>query len=240
MRELVYNELWWNGPESTDQSGNNIIEGLAMPEECATEMKAKNLVTHNLLNPTASPSVDLQQVIVCEDYDNLTRLLHVTAYVLRFIRLLKDKDKDRSTPSHQLLTLEEITEAERLWIIQSQLQLASDGHFDEWRKQFDLFRDEKEILRCGGRLTNSDLQYSTKHPIFLSKQTHLAMLIARKAHEKVLRNGVKDTLTEIRTKYWIVKRRSLVRSVIHQCVVCRRYEGKPTITQPLHHCQNFE
>ena len=119
------------------------------------------------------------------------------------------------------------SKTERLWIIQSQLQLASDGHFDEWRKQFDLFRDERGILRCGGRLTNSDLQYSTKHPIFLSKQTHLAMLIARKAHEKVLHNGVKDILTEIRTKYWIVKGRSLVRSVIHQCVVCRRYEGKP-------------
>ena len=225
VRELVCNELWWNGPEGMDQSDNNIIEGLAMPEECAAEMKSKNLVTHNLLNPTASPSINLQQVISCEDYGNLTRLLHITAYVLRFIRLLKDKD--RSTPSHQFLTLEEITEAERLWIIQSQLQLASDGHFDEWRKQFDLFRDERGILRCGGRLTNSDLQYSTKHPIFLSKQTHLAMLIARKANEKVLHNGVKDTLTEIRTKYWIVKGRSLVRNVIHQCVVCRRYEGKP-------------
>ena len=67
MRELACNELWWNGQEKTDQSDNNIIEGLAMPEECATEMKAKNLVTHNLLNPTASPSINLQQVIVCED-----------------------------------------------------------------------------------------------------------------------------------------------------------------------------
>ena len=132
MRELVCNELWWNGPERTDQSGNNVTEGLAMPEECATEMKMKNLVTHNLLNHTASPSINLQQVIVCEDYGNLTQLLHVTAFVLRFIRLMKDKG--RSIPSHQRLTLEEITEAERLWIIQSQLQLASDGHLDKWRR----------------------------------------------------------------------------------------------------------
>ena len=92
-----------------------------------------------------------------------------------------------------------------------------------------MFQDERGILRCGGRLTNSDLQYSTKYPTFLSNQIHLAMLIAMRAHEKVLHNGVKDALTKIRTKYWIVKGRGLVRSVIHQCVVCRRYEGK------LHH-----
>ena len=64
VRELVCSGLWWNGSERTDPSGNNVIEGLAMPEECATEMKVKNLVTHNLLNPSSSTSIDQQQVIV--------------------------------------------------------------------------------------------------------------------------------------------------------------------------------
>ena len=39
--------------------------------------------------------------------------------------------------------------------------------------------------------------------------------------------SVKETLTDIRTKYWIVKGRSLVRSTIHRCVVCKRFEGAP-------------
>ena len=196
-----------------------------MPTECVTEMKVKNMVTQNLLVPNHSADINLERVIVCEDYSKLTRLLRVTAYVLRFIHLLKARTRPTITPC--LLTPQEITEAERLWIIQSQSWLANDRHFDEWRRQFDLFHDEKGILRCGGRLTNSDLQYATNHPIFLSKQTNLAVLITRQAHEKVLHNGAKDTLTEIRTKYWIVKGRSLVRSVVHQCVLRRRYEGGP-------------
>ena len=36
---------------------------------------------------------------------------------------------------------------------------------------------------------------------------------------------VKETLREIRTKFWIVKGRSLVRSVIYHFVVCQRFEG---------------
>ena len=31
---------------------------------------------------------------------------------------------------------------------------------------------------------------------------------------------------EVRAKFWVVKGRSLVRKLIHQCVVCRRHEGQ--------------
>jgi len=43
----------------------------------------------------------------------------------------------------------------------------------------------------------------------------------------VKHNGVKETLTQIRSQYWIVGDRSLVRSIIHNCVICRRFEGNP-------------
>ena len=55
----------------------------------------------------------------------------------------------------------------------------------------------------------------------------MAVLITRQAHEKVLHNGVKDTLTEIRTKYWVVKGRSLVKSIVQRCVLCKKFEGRP-------------
>ena len=43
---------------------------------------------------------------------------------------------------------------------------------------------------------------------------------------------MKETLTEIRSKYWVIGGRSLVRTIIHKCVVCRRFEGKPLIAPP--------
>lgn len=66
---------------------------------------------------------------------------------------------------------------------------------------------------------------STKHPFLLPRDHHLTSLIVRRAHERVFHNGTKETLTEVRSGYWIVKGRSLVRKLIHHCTVCHRYEG---------------
>ena len=201
----------------------NVIEESVMPVECVTEMKAP---THSLLTSN-SLTVNLEQFITCEDHSSLSRLLRVTAYVIRFIKLLKHKEMFTGTIWSIILEPEEITEAERLWIVQAQTLLAQVTRFNEWKRKFGLFLDHKGIWRCGGRLDNVDLQYATKHPIFLSKHHHLAVLIVRSAHEKALHNGVKDTLTQIRAKYWIVQGRSLVKGIIQRCVVCRRFEGRP-------------
>lgn len=44
-------------------------------------------------------------------------------------------------------------------------------------------------------------------------------------HDRVCHNGTKETLKEVMSRFWIIKGRSLVRKLIHQCTVCRRYEG---------------
>jgi len=51
-------------------------------------------------------------------------------------------------------------------------------------------------------------------------------LLVWRAHERVIHNGVKETLTETRSKFWIIKGRSFIRGLLRQCGVCRRHEGK--------------
>ena len=38
-------------------------------------------------------------------------------------------------------------------------------------------------------------------------------------------DGVKETLTEIRRKFWIVKGSTCVRALLYRCVLCGRFEG---------------
>ena len=83
--------------------------------------------------------------------------------------------------------------------------------------------DAVGVLRCCGRLVKSECQYGTKHPTILSKQHHLALLIIRQAHEKVFNN---DTLTEVKAKYRNVRGKSLVKNVVLNCVLCKRFEGR--------------
>ena len=46
-------------------------------------------------------------------------------------------------------------------------------------------------------------------------------------HLRVQHNGVKETLSEVRGKFWILKGRSLVKQLIGRCVTCCRFEGLP-------------
>ena len=53
----------------------------------------------------------------------------------------------------------------------------------------------------------------------------MTALIVKNVHARVLHDGVKETLTELRSRYWIVKGRCFVKMIIHRCVLCRRFEG---------------
>ena len=47
-----------------------------------------------------------------------------------------------------------------------------------------------------------------------------------------MHGGVKTTLTELRSQFWILKGRSVVKSILRRCTVCRRFEGKPYAVPP--------
>ena len=60
-----------------------------------------------------------------------------------------------------------------------------------------MFQDNEGVWRCRGRIQNAAVPYTTKHPVLLHKNHPFTVLVTRKAHEQVLHNGVKETLTEI-------------------------------------------
>ena len=61
-------------------------------------------------------------------------------------------------------------------------------------------------------------------------EVHLTRLIVTDAHKRILHSGVKETLTEVRSSFWIVRGRQFVQSIIHECVVC--YQSVPPLPLP--------
>ena len=224
LQQLSGDELWRSGPDWLHRSSSRQEEAepSTVPEECLVEMKSMAAKSVHTLVATERHPI-LGWVIDCTKYSTMSRLLRVTAYVLRavkiFRRTLQEQSRDRTT-----LTPEELADAEKLWIVDSQQMLAEENKFPTWKNQFNLFLDDKGLWKCGGRLGNANLPYSTKHPILLPRYHPITLLIVWDAHRHVQHNGVKETLTEVRTKCWIVKGRSLVRSTIYRC---RRFEGAP-------------
>ena len=150
-------------------------------------------------------------MIESQDFSTPTLLLRVTAHVLRAVKLFKRSSSQPRGPLYP----EELVEAERLWVSDTKTQLKTESNLRVWKTQFDLFADDRGLIRCRGRLENADLQYSSKYPSFLPRYAHLTTSIVRMADRRVMYNGVKETLTEVRK---IVKGRILVQSIIHRCV----------------------
>lgn len=75
-----------------------------------------------------------------------------------------------------------------------------------------------------GRLRFADhLPYDTRHPILLPKGHAVTRLVIVDAHERLGHGtGVEHVLTELRSRFWIVKGRRMVRSVTEACTECRR------------------
>ena len=104
--------------------------------------------------------------------------------------------------------------------------LKAARNFKQWTNQWNLFEDESCILRCRGRIANAELPYETKYPIIISKDHRLAELIVWDCHYKTMHRGTRQTLTELRANYWIVRGRSYVRKIIRSCTICKRIHGR--------------
>ena len=123
------------------------------------------------------------------------------------------------------------TRAEILWVVESQKEVVDDKNFNLWKNLFRLFQDDK-IWCCGGRIQNADVSYAARHPSLLSPHHPLTTLLVKRSYERVMHGGVKATLTELRSHFWILKGRSTVKSILRKCNVCRRFEGKPYTAPP--------
>ncbi|GFY22187.1 integrase catalytic domain-containing protein [Trichonephila clavipes] len=98
-------------------------------------------------------------------------------------------------------------------------------------KTLNPFIDSEGILRVGGRLRNSDINYNQKFPILLPSKHKLTYLIVEYFHKKFLHSGPQSLLYQIRQNFWILNGRNICRKVVHNCVICCK--ANPTCTDQI-------
>ncbi|XP_050524618.1 uncharacterized protein LOC126896151 [Daktulosphaira vitifoliae] len=84
------------------------------------------------------------------------------------------------------------------------------------------FIDDNGIVRVGGRLQNADLHEHQKHPILLTRDCHLAMLLCQHWHRVTCHSGPRLIVSLIVRHFWIISVRVLVRRVATMCSTCVR------------------
>ena len=240
--ELAQNDLWWKGPQwlTLDLSAYPDREfaqsDVELTEECMKECRIKlptkgNTTVVNVANvsethpPETVGSTKLSEIIDHKSYSSVTKLFRVTAWVKRFIRNLKTKKacgKIDPLLKPSTLTVEEINDAEKIWIREIQEHVKKQKNYQDLTNQLGLYADKDHIIRCKGRMENASSNVETRSPILLPRDHSITQLIVESCHKKVKHGGIKETLTELRSKYWIPKGRQLVRYILNRCVKCRK------------------
>ncbi len=223
--ELLRYPLWWNGPTWLKQSPVDWPKQPTIPpNESFEEEKISLHVTTDPISP----------IVPLDRYSNFTHLKRVTAWTLRFLKNCRDRSSQNrlSCP----LSTEELQKAERYWV-----RLIQHTHFEEeiqaLSKERPLhtssplvplnpFMDSTNILRVGGRRQFSASSYDSRHPIIVHGKHPLTRMIVRSEHARLLHAGP-TLLAASHTRYHIVGGRKLIRSIVRECVVCRRYSTKP-------------
>ena len=171
-------------------------------------------------------------------FNSLSKLLSVTAYVLRFIHNCRQPISSQTVGPLSAL---ELKAANLKWLHSVQHTVFSDeiqnlqsrGNHSPLVRQLRIFLDSNNLLCCGGRIHNASLSELARFPYLLPSRHPLTVLIIKNAHSVQLHSGVNLTLTALRQTYWIPAGRQRIKSIIRKCVVCRRMTGKPyTIPDP--------
>lgn len=216
--ELNDYELWWNGPRWLHETEINMSH--TNTDIMTTTLEEKNIASNvacvrTSTLPTKKSYVALQRII---------------ALCLKFINNCKN-----GKPNGDPITAAEYGNASCAiaYAVQREcfaqeietLQRNEELKGNSKMKKLNPFMDERGLLRVGGRLVNSTLEYDAKHQMLLPYEHFVTDLIVRGAHIKTMHGGPMLTESIIRQRYWIIKGYRRIKTIIYACSTCRRYSG---------------
>ena len=227
--KLAAADKWWYGPtflmngkESWPEQPTCEDEG----QDTVLELRnPKPTVMSAVVGTEVQQEQNLENVLDPSKYSKLDKLLRITAYVRRFVVNIRCSLRGEQT-SKGPLSAEELDLAEKSWIKQAQACLTRLPKYERMKRSLSLFEDGENLIRCHGRIEKSNLPDETKFPVLLPSDHYFTKLVVLSCHVEVMHNGVRETLTQVRSRFWIVRGRQVVKKIIAGCLICKRLEGK--------------
>lgn len=97
-----------------------------------------------------------------------------------------------------------------------------------------------ELLRCGRRLRKAEL-FVRKTPCLVTCKPCVSFLIVRVCHQRDHENDVKETLTELRSRFWIRGEKQVVTKILHiDARSIADSKGNPSVHACRAHIQNHK
>ncbi len=159
-------------------------------------------------------------------YSDLQKARRVMAYVILATQLLRRQTGTR------MLTVSLFSKADNYLA-----KMAQEASYPLERKgtikasspiaTLSPFLDEDGLLRVGGRLAESALEYGAKHPVILPPAHPYTQLVIADYHQQTNHAGANYVLGLSRARFWIVRGREAIKKFGNSCVVCKRARAQP-------------
>ena len=181
---------------------------------------------HVIVNEITTMNSDeiLSPILPYENFSSLYRLKIITNFVLKFINMKFGLNLEPL--NYWLKFIQSQHYQSVLKFLAGSLPVSGNKETKKFIEDLGLFFDSNGLLRCRGRIQNSSLPLTTRYPILLPPKNHFTELIVRRAHRDVSHGGLSETLSQLRTEYWIPRGRQTVKDIINKCVLCKRVAGR--------------
>ena len=241
-RPLSYRKLkstcYLSGPKFIDESDGRVFDAVAItvPSPVITHDNK----THDVqANSCTSDLVRMNHVVGLNKFSHLSKLVRVTLHVMNFVKILKSRVAQRSSPGASLEGYSYSDSLARIILIEQKQNFPEVFEFFVRKSppvssmpnlisQLNLFIDENGFIRVKCKFSKGFCP-GKRFPLLLPKNSYLTTLIVRHYHEKVCHAGMHSVLKEIRNEFWIPQCYSLVRRVLRSCTVCRRFNARPIV-----------
>ena len=226
--ELLNFALWWDGPRWLRLNSDEWPKQSNFPPNDPSH-EGDEICLHTTV-------VSRQPVILIDRFSNFTRLIRITAWLMRFARNCR-ASKESIARIAGPLSVQELNRAKSYWI-----SLSQRTHFGKEVKPLEMkapisqssplislnpFLDKEQLLRVSGRESNSKLSYENQHPLIIHGKHPLTKLLIRSEHTRLLHAGPTLLTASLSRQFHIIGCRKIVRSITRSCVTCRRKSSRP-------------
>ena len=224
--ELLEHHLWWHGPAWL------MADPVKFPVQPTEEKLAEARKVEEKPQPKAVMTI-IKEPYFEQNYSSYMKLVRIVSWVRRFIKFIKEKKKG---PSY--LTTAEGQEAIKILVQRAQTRsfpqevLAAGA-----KKPKDIAQnskililrpiiDDSRLLKVGGRLQWSTLPEHRKHPIILSSNDHLTLLLFRYYHLMMGHCGPSTIMAQAANIYIVVGGKTLAKKICSTCIICRKQAAR--------------
>jgi hypothetical protein len=234
--ELLNHNLWW-GPEWLKDFASVAAHSARTVAQLHDYSPAAALTAQAVEQPYNDPPAagnachSVEEPWLITRFSSFSKLQTTVGWCLRFINNVRQPTQK----TKGYLTVCELNTA--LLVV---VKLAQSAAFHDTIKalrenrapktrilRLNPFIDDDGLLRVGGRLVNSRLTYTHKHPLLLPHAQHLTHLLIDHYHLLHGHAGADTLLTVIHRRFWILSARKVVRHRIFKCQRCYRLKAKP-------------